>query len=273
MRRGGYIGLLICMLTIPFLLDSGKGLHVDKPSLEIGEYWEYKLYSTYKTYSKTAHIKISVKGIEPFILNGREINAIVLELVRNGTIVVGENITREDKYMKEYLDNDLSVFRIEETDLQTGRCKIYEYDPPIGLDWPLVVNKSWLRNSQVKIFEGGNLSLRNATFSYSCTHEEIVHTDAGTFDCIAVERVINGDYLNRTVRYYSPDAGYSYVKIERYWMGGIAIVTELVSHGIEKKEEKENQGGVGIPDFDIGVVMVSLILATTGVTMIRRFRH
>ena len=274
MRRGGYIASIIVSILMFFLpLTSGESLQISKPNIKAGEFWEYKLYSTYTgNYSKSAYIKISVKGSQPFVLNGREIDSIVIEITRNDTIVIGNNVTQESKYLKEYLDENLSVFRIEETNLRTGSYRVYEYDPPIGLDWPLFVNKSWTKKSRVKILEGENLSLRNSTFLYNCTHEEIVHVDAGTFSCIAVERVINGDYSNRTVQYYSPDVGFGYVKVEKYWRGGISLVTELISHGVEKIGGSESTGS-GTPGFDIWLVAISLIFVTIASIIVRKLKH
>lgn len=241
---------------------------INKPSLEEGEFWHYKLYSTFAgNYSKNADIVIKVKGFESFNFNGNNINALILEVTRNDTIIEGENVTHESKYMKEYLDENLSVFRIEESYLQTGKQKTYEYNPPIGLNWPLFINKSWIRFTHTKIYEDGKSYLRNVTLMYNCTHEEIVHVDAGTFDCIAVEWIVNGDYANRTVQYYSLDAGFGYVKMEKYWKGGIALVTELVSHSVKRKVSESK----GTPGFDVFLLILSLIIATE-IIMMKKIR-
>ncbi|HEB37625.1 MAG TPA: hypothetical protein ENI14_03070, partial [Thermoplasmatales archaeon] len=62
MRREVYTVLIVSVLMSFLLLNSGESLQISKPDIKAGEFWEYKLYSTYAENPKSAYIKISVKG-------------------------------------------------------------------------------------------------------------------------------------------------------------------------------------------------------------------
>jgi|GEM_PF-6658154 len=269
--------LVLCLtVTIMFLISFNASSQFQKPTLKEGDYWFYEFHVLPVeniNYSYYGNINVTVKGKTTVNVEGTAYHTITLVENHTVTLIQNGNTGTRNYILTKYLDEKgLSLIMYTKNVTNTGEYFTNYINPPLAYPWPIETGKKWDINYTRKIVEkNGNITLTNYTYKYNCTGTKTITTDAGTFNCYVVEITSPArGYKNRSVRYYSPDVGYQYVKEEEYANGEIWFEINLLSFGhIKTNDETNNNTGENSQKNNTpGFEAYTLITAATSVYIV-----
>lgn len=222
--------IIICIIVVSTFIIFPKSVsaNIEKPTLSIGDYWDYEMKWYYEEDTITGNGRLEVKEEKTITVNDIDYNAYMdtASFTLTSTSYSGELIL---DFIYYYRTSDFAVIKETMDSNQLGHSE-RTYNPPTSLDWPLIVGESWQCETELTEIEGGISTTEEITEYYECLLETYVTTSAGIFNCYIVKKWDSKNSIdNYTLTYYSSEIG-NYVKREIYTDGVLNMVLTLLSY-------------------------------------------